>query len=78
MENLNIDKIRNNDFIRINKNFVVRDICVDKICEDCGWILICIICNLNCFKNLRIIENYNIFSKLRRNRDKFGKCCLCF
>lgn len=36
MENSNIDIIRNNDFMRINKNFVVRDICVNKICEDCG------------------------------------------
>lgn len=36
MENSNIDIIRNNDFIRINKNFDVRDICVNKICEDCG------------------------------------------
>lgn len=35
MEDLNIDIIRNNDFIRINKNFDVTDICV-KICEDCG------------------------------------------
>lgn len=78
MENSNIDKTRNNDSIRTNKNPDARDTCVNKICEDCGQTLTCTTCNLNCSKNLRITENHNISSKLRRNRDKPGKCCLCF
>lgn len=41
MENSNIDTTRNNDSIRTNKNPVVRDTCVNKICEDCGQTLTC-------------------------------------